>query len=95
MIAVIHFFSELRYKEVIDIHSGFRLGYVCDAEYDDAEGRLLSLITPGRVKLFGLLGREDDYVLPWACIARVGRDIILVDTKETPARRKRKKPGLF
>ena len=92
---MIHFFSELRYKEVIDIHSGFRLGYVCDAEYDDAEGRLLSLITPGRAKLFGLLGREDDYVLPWACIARVGRDIILVDTKETPARRKRKKPGLF
>ena len=92
---MIHFFSELRYKEVIDIHSGFRLGYVCDAEYDDAEGRLLSLITPGRAKFFGLLGREDDYVLPWACIARVGRDIILVDTKETPARRKRKKPGLF
>ena len=95
MIAVIHFFSELRYKEVIDIHSGFRLGLVCDAEYDDAEGRLLSLITPGRAKLFGLLGREDDYVLPWGCIVRVGRDIILVDTKEAPARRKRKKPGLF
>ena len=83
---MIHFFSELRYKEVIDIHSGFRLGYVCDAEYDDAEGRLLSLITPGRAKLFGLLGREDDYVLPWTCIVRVGRDIILVDTKEGPAR---------
>ena len=95
MIAVIHFFSELRCKEVVDIHSGFRLGYVCDAEYDDAEGRLLSLITPGRAKLFGLLGREDDYVLPWSCIARVGRDIILVDAKEGPARRKRRKPGLF
>ncbi|MBR4549338.1 MAG: YlmC/YmxH family sporulation protein [Oscillospiraceae bacterium] len=90
-----HFFSDLRCKEVIDIHSGFRLGFVCDAEYDDAEGRLLSLITPGRARFFGLLGREDDYVLPWNCIARVGRDIILVDTKEAPARRKRKKPGLF
>lgn len=92
---MIHFFSDLRCKEVIDIHSGFRLGFVCDAEYDDAEGRLLSLITPGRARFFGLLGREDDYVLPWNCIARVGRDIILVDTKEAPARRKRKKPGLF
>ena len=60
---MIGFFSELRYKEVIDIHSGLRLGYVCDAEYDDKEGRLLSLITPGRAKLFGLMGREDDYVL--------------------------------
>ena len=95
MIATISFFSGLRYKEVIDIHSGFRLGYVCDAEYDDAEGRILSLITPGRAKFFGLFGREDDYVLPWTCIARVGRDIILVDSKEGPARRKRKKPAFF
>ena len=92
---MIHFFSELRYKEVIDVHTGFRLGYVCDAEYDDAEGRLLSLVTPGRTKLFGLLGREDDYVLPWGCIVRVGRDIILVDTRDGPERRKRKKPSLF
>ena len=90
---MIAFFSELRYKEVIDIHSGLRLGYVCDAEYDDKEGRLLSLITPGRAKLFGLMGREDDYVLPWACIARIGRDIILVDSKEQLGRRHRKKQG--
>lgn len=90
---MIGFFSELRYKEVIDIHSGLRLGYVCDAEYDDKEGRLLSLITPGRAKLFGLMGREDDYVLPWACIARIGRDIILVDSKEPLGRRHRKKPS--
>ena len=92
---MIAFFSELRYKEVIDIHSGLRLGYVCDAEYDDKEGRLLSLITPGRAKLFGLMGRADDYVLPWSCIARIGRDIILVDSKEQLGRRHRKKQGLW
>ncbi len=92
---MISYFSELRYKEVIDIHTGFRLGYVCDVEFDDREGCVTSLVTPGRPRFFGLLGREDDYVLPWSCIARVGRDIILVDTKEGPARRKREKPGLF
>lgn len=88
---MIHFFSELRYKEVIDIHSGMRLGYVYDAEYDDGEGRIVSLITPGRAKLFGLFGREDDYVLPWACIERVGRDIILVNAQEKLGRRKPKR----
>ena len=88
---MIHFLSELRYKEVIDIHSGLRLGYVCDAEYDDGEGRIVSLVTPGRAKLFGLLGREDDYVLPWACIERVGRDIILVKAGEKLGRRKPKR----
>ena len=88
---MINTFSDLRYKEVIDVHSGLRLGYVCDAEFDDAEGRLIALITPGRAKLFGLLGREDDYVLPWSCIARIGGDIILVDPKEKLQRRKRRR----
>ncbi len=87
-------FSELRYKEVIDIHSGCRLGYVCDAELDHAEGRILSLITPGRSRLFGLLGREDDYVLPWSCIARIGGDIILIDVKEELPRRKRPRKSI-
>ena len=92
---MISYFSDLRYKEVIDVHSGFRLGYVCDAEFDDNEGRLISLITPGKAKLFGLLGREDDYVLPWTCIARIGRDIILVDSKEEFHRRKRRRRSLL
>ena len=92
---MISYFSELRYKEVIDIHTGQRLGYVCDAEFDDAEGRIVSLITPGRPKFFGLFGREDDYVLPWKCIVRMGADIILVETQEDEPRRKREKRKLF
>jgi len=91
---MLSYFSDLRYKEVIDIHTGLRLGYVCDLEFDDAEGRLISLITPGKAKLFGLLGREDDYVLPWGCIVRVGGDIILVEAKGDFMRRKRRRQFL-
>ena len=89
------YFSDLRYKEVIDIHTGLRLGYVCDLEFDDSEGRLVSLVTPGRSKLFGLLGREDDYVLPWGCIVRIGGDIILVAAKGEFMRRKRQHRPFF
>ena len=89
------YFSDLRYKEVIDIHTGLRLGYVCDLEFDDAEGRLVSLVTPGRAKFFGLLGREDDYVLPWGCIVRIGGDIILVEAKGEFMRRKRQRRPFF
>ena len=89
------YFSDLRYKEVIDIHTGLRLGYVCDLEFDDSEGRLVSLVTPGRSKPFGLLGREDDYVLPWGCIVRIGGDIILVEAKGEFMRRKRQRRPFF
>ena len=92
---MINYFSELRYKEVIDIHTGRRLGYVCDAEFDEKEGRIISLITPGRAKLFGLLGREDDYILPWKCIQRLGSDIILVELESNQPRRHREKRKIF
>ena len=84
------YFSELRYKEVIDIHTGFRLGYVCDMEFDDKEGCIVSLVTPGKPRFFGLLGREEDYVLPWKDIVRVGNDIILAEIKGDFLRRKRR-----
>ncbi len=92
---VLNLFSDLKYKEVIDIHSGFRLGYVSDAEFDSEDGKLISLITPGKAKFFGLLGREDDYVLPWECISRIGNDIILIDQKGEFQRRKRRKASWF
>ena len=82
-------YSELCYKEVIDVHTGSRLGYVCDLELDDKEGCVVSLVTPGRPRFFGLLGREEDYILPWKDIVRIGTDIILVEIKGEFMRRKR------
>lgn len=85
------YFSELCCKEVIEIHTGLRMGYVCDAEFDSAQGQLISIVTPGRARFFGLFGREDDYILPWECICRMGGDIILVELKGEIQRRKRKR----
>ncbi|MFQ8780910.1 MAG: YlmC/YmxH family sporulation protein [Oscillospiraceae bacterium] len=42
--------SDLRYKEVIDLTTGQRLGYVCDAEIDLEQGKIVSLIVPGQKK---------------------------------------------
>ena len=38
--------------------------------------------------MLGLLGREDDYVLPWECIRRIGDDIILIDVEGAYRREK-------
>lgn len=92
---MLSYYSQLRSKEVIDIHSGLRLGFVCDLELDSCDGRILSLVTPGRPKLLGLLGREPDYVLPWGWIVRIGSDIILVECKKEPERRQRRRQFSF
>lgn len=76
--------EELRYKEVISVSDGSRLGYVGDMELDLEEGRVLGLILPGRRRLFGLLGREPDRRIPWEAVRRFGDDIILVENSSFP-----------
>ncbi len=71
--------SELRCKEVIDIHSGIRYGFVGDLEMDTETGEIRAVVIPGRLRLLGLLGREEDTVFPWAAEKRFGEDIVLVD----------------
>ena len=71
--------SELRDKEVIDISGGSRFGYVGDVEVDLETGQVTALVVLGRLRLFGLLGREKDRVFPWSSVRRFGEDIILVE----------------
>ena len=85
------YFTDLNDREVIDIHTGLRLGFVSDLEFDSQTGQLTALITPGRARFFGLLGREDDYVLPWDSIKRLGQDIILIESAEPLKRRPAKR----
>ena len=72
-------FSELRDKEIINVCTGQRLGYVADAEFEMPAGELRALIVPGPARFFGLFGREPDYLIPRDCITRMGCDLILVD----------------
>lgn len=71
--------GELRCKEVINVTDGTRYGYVGDAEVDLETGQIQALVVPGRLRLFGLLGREAERVFPWSAVRRFGEDIILVE----------------
>lgn len=71
-------FSKLKCKEVVNICSGCRLGYVNDVEVDVKCGQIVALIIPGPCKYLGF-GRHEDYVIPWRCVRQIGDDIILVD----------------
>ena len=72
--------SELRYKEIINVSDGSLYGWVGDVEVDLDSGQVRALVVPGRLRLFGLLGREEDRVFPWEAVRRFGADTILVET---------------
>lgn len=87
--------TDLRCKEVINVCDGSRLGYANDVEFDVLTGRICAIIVPGACRFFGLLGREDDYVIPWNAIRRIGDDIILVEVDPDKIRCPRQRKGWF
>lgn len=83
--------AELRWKEVVDVQNGSRFGYVEDLEVDLESGQVRALVLPGRRRLFGLLGREEDTAIPWGDIEKIGTDVLLVRTAVSAPPRSRKK----
>ena len=81
-------FDDLRCKEIINIKSGSKLGYPDDIEFDTCTAKICKIIVYGKSKLFGLLGREDDFIIPWCDIEIIGSDTILV-TCDLPSHTKK------
>lgn len=81
---------DLRFRDVINIKDGCRLGCVNDIEIDTGSARVLCIVIFGRAKFFGLLGREDDIIIPWDNIEVIGEDTVLVCYEhKRPAQKKR------
>lgn len=87
--------AELRQKEVVNLADGQRLGCVEDVLVDACTGRILALVLPGPCRCFGLFFPGDDILIRWECIRRIGDDLILVESKGDPERRKRPRFRFF
>lgn len=85
---------DLRYRDVINIKDGCRLGCVNDVEIDTGTARVLCIVIFGTPKFFGMFGRGEDIIIPWDSIEVIGDDTVLVcfDEKRPP---KKKKSKLF
>ena len=73
--------SDMRSKEVINITDGERLGVIYDVLFSAETGRITAVILPGGSKLLGLLGRDEDVMIPWENIRRVSNDVVLVEVE--------------
>ena len=73
--------SDLRAREIINIVDGRRLGLIKDIEIDLEEGRITAIILPGAGggRFLGILGKEEEIVVPWDKIRKIGTDVILVE----------------
>jgi len=71
--------ADLKQKEVINLSDGRRLGFVSDIEIDLDNGKVDAIVIPGGGRFFGIIGKDNEFIIPWERIKKIGEDIILVD----------------
>lgn len=74
--------SELRMKEVINIVTGQRLGFIDDLEVNLEKCRIEAIIVPKEGKFLKLFSKDNNYIISWKKIVKIGQDVILVDLRE-------------
>ena len=72
-------YCELKRKEIINLCDGARLGTICDMEIDPVTGQINSIVVPGPPRLFGMIKSDEEIVIPYNKIKKIGADVILID----------------
>ncbi len=71
--------ADLRQKEVINIRTAERIGFISDIEMNPDTGCIESLIVPVRRGISGLFGKHQDFSVPWDKIITIGKDLVLTE----------------
>lgn len=79
---------DLSSKDVIQLKTGENLGRIDDVVFDEHGARLQSVILRGRAHCFGLLGSDEDLILPWESVKTIGTDVVMVDAEPLPGARR-------
>ena len=71
---------DFKHKEVVNINTGKRLGYVQDVCADLETGKITSIIVPGGTnKILNFFSSNNDIIIEWEKIKCIGEDLILVE----------------
>lgn len=73
--------SDFQTKEVINISTGKRFGYIIDVIIDN-EGKIKELILEEKKGSKRFMASREELSIEWNQIIKIGDDIILVDTRK-------------
>ena len=72
----------LRQREVIDISTAEKLGFVNDVEINEVTGNIESIIVPKKYRFFTRIFGGGEMIIPWENIEAVGHEVVLVRLSE-------------
>nr|WP_154318343.1 YlmC/YmxH family sporulation protein [Metabacillus idriensis] len=70
--------SEFQTKDVVNVSDGKKLGIVSDFDINVTTGKIQAVIISGTGKVLGFFGKDEELVVPWRHIVKIGEDVILV-----------------
>ena len=73
--------SEFQIKDVVNVADGKKLGNISDIEINLISGKIDAIVISGTGKLLGFFGKDEDVIIPWKNIIKIGEDVILVRYK--------------
>ncbi|MBP3038719.1 YlmC/YmxH family sporulation protein [Bacillaceae bacterium Marseille-Q3522] len=75
--------SEFQVKDIVNVSDGKRLGHIGDIDINLQTGTIEAIIIAGSGRVLGIFGREDEIIIPWKNILKIGEDVILVRYKDS------------
>jgi YlmC/YmxH family sporulation protein len=73
--------SDFQVKDVVNVSDGKKLGNITDIEINLDTGKIEAIIMNSGGKVLGFFGKEEETVIPWSQIVKIGEDVILVRTR--------------
>ena len=72
--------SDLQAKDIVNLETGKRLGHLTDLDLNLDSGQIESIIISSGGKMMSLFGKDEEFIVPWSNIIKIGSDVILVKT---------------
>lgn len=70
--------SDMQVKDIVNMENGKRLGFVTDIDINLETGQISALIINGSSKVMSFFNRNQELIIPWRNIYKIGDDVILV-----------------
>lgn len=71
--------SDFQIKDIVNIADGKKLGNMTDLEINTTTGKIEAIIVSNSSRWMGVFGRDQEIVIPWHKIKKIGTDVILVE----------------
>ena len=75
--------SDIEEKDVINVATGERIGFVSSLKIDTNSGQIMAITVAPNIRFSGFFSKEEVFVtVPWNQIIKIGEDVIIVNVTQ-------------